>query len=127
MGSQWSLWFGSSVLSVVEMLELLIDTLVLSLLICYQRFRSKTLNVARTPSIPSVSLTLESYRVVQEAGNGTAPAHGHTSGVPMAVANSSDPHPAQLSSKAIPEHCPDVVLNGFRYMKDSSLGGEINH
>ncbi|NWI63147.1 SCNNA protein, partial [Todus mexicanus] len=41
MGSQWSLWFGSSVLSVVEMFELLIDTLVLSLLFCYQRFRAK--------------------------------------------------------------------------------------
>ncbi|XP_031469338.1 amiloride-sensitive sodium channel subunit delta [Phasianus colchicus] len=126
MGSQWSLWFGSSVLSVVEMLELLIDTLVLSLLFCYQRFRSKTLKVASTPSIPSVSLTLESYRVVQEAGKGTAAAHGHTSGVPMATANSSDPHPAQLSSKAIAEHCPNVVLNGFRYMKDSSLEGELN-
>ncbi|XP_042739360.1 amiloride-sensitive sodium channel subunit delta [Lagopus leucura] len=118
MGSQWSLWFGSSVLSVVEMLELLIDTLVLSLLFCYQRFRSKTLKVARAPSIPSVSLTLESYRVVQEAGKGSA------SGVPKATASSSDPHPAQLSSKAIPELCPDVVLNGFRYMKDSCLEGE---
>ncbi|KFV20413.1 Amiloride-sensitive sodium channel subunit alpha, partial [Tauraco erythrolophus] len=54
MGSQWSLWFGSSVLSVVEMFELLIDTLVLSLLFCYQRFRSKkTLKVAHTPTIPS--------------------------------------------------------------------------
>uniref|UniRef100_A0A8B9IVK3 Sodium channel epithelial 1 delta subunit n=1 Tax=Amazona collaria TaxID=241587 RepID=A0A8B9IVK3_9PSIT len=57
MGSQWSLWFGSSVLSVVEMFELLIDTLVLSLLFCYQRFRSrKTMNVAHTPAIPSVSI-----------------------------------------------------------------------
>ncbi|XP_016158911.1 PREDICTED: amiloride-sensitive sodium channel subunit delta [Ficedula albicollis] len=42
MGSQWSLWFGSSVLSVVEMLELLLDTLVLSLLFCLQRFRSRS-------------------------------------------------------------------------------------
>ncbi|OWK53309.1 Amiloride-sensitive sodium channel subunit alpha [Lonchura striata] len=40
MGSQWSLWFGSSVLSVVEMLELLLDTLVLSLLFCFQRFHA---------------------------------------------------------------------------------------
>ncbi|XP_059722397.1 LOW QUALITY PROTEIN: amiloride-sensitive sodium channel subunit delta [Haemorhous mexicanus] len=40
MGSQWSLWFGSSVLSVVEMLELLLDTLVLSLLCCLQRLRA---------------------------------------------------------------------------------------
>ncbi|KGL75803.1 Amiloride-sensitive sodium channel subunit alpha, partial [Tinamus guttatus] len=54
MGSQWSLWFGSSVLSVVEMFELLIDMLVLSLLFCYQRVRSKkTLKVARAAAIPS--------------------------------------------------------------------------
>ncbi|KFO64812.1 Amiloride-sensitive sodium channel subunit alpha, partial [Corvus brachyrhynchos] len=52
MGSQWSLWFGSSVLSVVEMFELLVDTLVLSLLFCYQRLRAKkTLRVS--PTIPS--------------------------------------------------------------------------
>ncbi|NXU45387.1 SCNNA protein, partial [Drymodes brunneopygia] len=42
MGSQWSLWFGSSVLSVVEMLELLVDTLVLSLLFCHQRLRARS-------------------------------------------------------------------------------------
>ncbi|KAL9825338.1 epithelial sodium channel subunit delta isoform 11-T12 [Geothlypis trichas] len=42
MGSQWSLWFGSSVLSVVEMLELLLDTLVLSLLFCLQRLRARS-------------------------------------------------------------------------------------
>ncbi|XP_065593903.1 amiloride-sensitive sodium channel subunit delta [Cyrtonyx montezumae] len=125
MGSQWSLWFGSSVLSVVEMLELLIDTLVLSLLFCYQRFRSKTLKVARTPSIPSVSLTLESYRAVQEAGKGAAPAHGHPMGAAMAGASSRDPHPTRLSSNAVPGRCPDVVLNGFRYVKDSSSGGEL--
>uniref|UniRef100_A0A663LU49 Sodium channel epithelial 1 delta subunit n=1 Tax=Athene cunicularia TaxID=194338 RepID=A0A663LU49_ATHCN len=82
MGSQWSLWFGSSVLSVVEMFELLVDTLVLSLLFCYQRFRSKkTLKVAHTPTIPSVSLTLENYRVVQEeAGRGDDSAHTPPSG-----------------------------------------------
>ncbi|XP_032935794.1 amiloride-sensitive sodium channel subunit delta [Catharus ustulatus] len=39
MGSQWSLWFGSSVLSVLEVLELLLDSLLLSLLLCCQRLR----------------------------------------------------------------------------------------
>uniref|UniRef100_A0A8C8AX78 Sodium channel epithelial 1 subunit delta n=1 Tax=Otus sunia TaxID=257818 RepID=A0A8C8AX78_9STRI len=127
MGSQWSLWFGSSVLSVVEMFELLIDTLVLSLLFCYQRFRSKkTLKVAHTPTIPSVSLTLENYRVVQEeAGKGDDSAHTHPSGVTIAMDN-SDLHLHPLSSKVeMPELCPDVVLNGFRYTKDSSVEGEL--
>ncbi|XP_009868858.1 PREDICTED: amiloride-sensitive sodium channel subunit delta [Apaloderma vittatum] len=126
MGSQWSLWFGSSVLSVVEMFELLIDTLVLSLLFCYQRLRSKTLKVARTPTIPSVSLTLENYRVVQdEAGKGDDSAHSRPSGVTIAVDSSSDLHLHPLSSKTeMPELRPDVMLNGFRHTMDSSLGGE---
>jgi len=129
MGSQWSLWFGSSVLSVVEMLELLIDTLVLSLLFCYQRFRSKkTLKVTHTPTIPSVSLTLENYRVVQEeAGKGDDSARSHAAGVMFAVDNSSDLPLHPLSSRVeVPELCPDVVLNGFRYTKDGSAEGGLS-
>ncbi|XP_072464562.1 epithelial sodium channel subunit delta isoform X2 [Notamacropus eugenii] len=43
MGSLWSLWFGSSVLSVVEMLEFLLDAAALALILGYRRFlRSKT-------------------------------------------------------------------------------------
>ncbi|NWI48106.1 SCNNA protein, partial [Picathartes gymnocephalus] len=65
LGSQWSLWFGSSVLSLVEMLELLLDTLVLSLLFCFQKFRARnSLRVSAT--IPSVSLAMENFRMVQE-------------------------------------------------------------
>uniref|UniRef100_A0A8C4UUD4 Sodium channel epithelial 1 subunit delta n=1 Tax=Falco tinnunculus TaxID=100819 RepID=A0A8C4UUD4_FALTI len=127
MGSQWSLWFGSSVLSVVEMFELLIDTLVLSLLFCYQRLRSKkTLKVARTPTIPSVSLTLENYRVVQEeAGKADDSACNHPSGVTIAMDISSDLHLAPLPSKVeMPEVRPDVVLNGFGCTRDSSVEGE---
>uniref|UniRef100_A0A8B9ZTK0 Sodium channel epithelial 1 subunit delta n=1 Tax=Anas zonorhyncha TaxID=75864 RepID=A0A8B9ZTK0_9AVES len=129
MGSQWSLWFGSSVLSVVEMLELLIDTLVLSLLFCYQKVWSrKTLEVAHTPSVPNMSLTLENYRVVQEAGKRADPAHTHPSGVTIAMDSNSDLHLHPLSSKVeMPESHPDVVFNGFRYMKDSSLETELNH
>lgn len=115
-------------LSVVEMLELLIDTLVLSLLFCYQRFRSrKTMNVAHTPAIPSVSLTLENYRVVQEeAAKGDDSAHPHPSAVSVAM-DRGDLHLHPFSSKVeMPELCSDVVLNGFRYMKDSTLGVEVN-
>ncbi|XP_057605562.1 amiloride-sensitive sodium channel subunit delta isoform X2 [Hippopotamus amphibius kiboko] len=39
MGSLWSLWFGSSVLSVVEVLELLLDAAALALLLCCRRLR----------------------------------------------------------------------------------------
>lgn len=41
LGSQWSLWFGSSVLSVVEMAELIFDLLVITLLMLLRRFRSR--------------------------------------------------------------------------------------
>ncbi|XP_052510045.1 amiloride-sensitive sodium channel subunit delta [Budorcas taxicolor] len=39
MGSLWSLWFGSSVLSVVEVLELLLDAMALALLLCCRWLR----------------------------------------------------------------------------------------
>lgn len=39
MGSLWSLWFGSSVLSVLELLELLLDATALALLLGCRRFR----------------------------------------------------------------------------------------
>lgn len=41
LGSQWSLWFGSSVLSVVEMAELIFDLLVITLIMLLHRFRSR--------------------------------------------------------------------------------------
>lgn len=65
LGSQWSLWFGSSVLSVVEMAELIFDLLVITFLMLLRRFRSRywspgrggrgTQEVASTPaaSLPS--------------------------------------------------------------------------
>ncbi|XP_064252937.1 amiloride-sensitive sodium channel subunit delta [Passer domesticus] len=47
MGSQWSLWFGSSVLSVAEVLELLLDALALGLLLCLRRLRGREPRGAR--------------------------------------------------------------------------------
>lgn len=35
MGSLWGLWFGSSVLSVLELLELLLDAMALALLLIW--------------------------------------------------------------------------------------------
>lgn len=39
LGSQWSLWFGSSVLSVLELLELLVDAVALAVLLGCRRLR----------------------------------------------------------------------------------------
>ncbi|CAN2391385.1 Amiloride-sensitive sodium channel [Pristimantis euphronides] len=41
MGSQWSLWFGSSVLSVVELLELVFDVIAIGAIILTHRYLTK--------------------------------------------------------------------------------------
>ncbi|KAB1254560.1 Amiloride-sensitive sodium channel subunit alpha [Camelus dromedarius] len=41
LGGQWSLWFGSSVLSVVEMAELVFDLLAITFLMLIRRVRSR--------------------------------------------------------------------------------------
>ncbi|XP_028346747.1 amiloride-sensitive sodium channel subunit alpha isoform X4 [Physeter macrocephalus] len=41
LGSQWSLWFGSSVLSVVEMAELIFDLLAITFLMLLRRVQSR--------------------------------------------------------------------------------------
>ena len=41
LGSQWSLWFGSSVLSVVEVAELIFDLLAITFLMLLRRFQSQ--------------------------------------------------------------------------------------
>ncbi|KAM4704388.1 epithelial sodium channel subunit alpha [Rhinophrynus dorsalis] len=54
LGSQWSLWFGSSVLSVVEMGELVIDLVAIGVLILLKRYREKkTQQVEETSSEPT--------------------------------------------------------------------------
>uniref|UniRef100_A0A670YUR5 Sodium channel epithelial 1 subunit delta n=1 Tax=Pseudonaja textilis TaxID=8673 RepID=A0A670YUR5_PSETE len=64
---QWSLWFGSSVLSVVEMFEFLVDVTILSLIFFYRRLTAKRRHkVSSPPKVPSVSLTLEKYRYIEE-------------------------------------------------------------
>lgn len=37
LGNQWSLWFGSSVLSVIELAELILDFIAITCLLAFQR------------------------------------------------------------------------------------------
>ncbi|XP_053549054.1 amiloride-sensitive sodium channel subunit alpha [Bombina bombina] len=54
LGSQWSLWFGSSVLSVVEMGELVIDVVVIGIIILLQRHRrSQSQELEETCRVPT--------------------------------------------------------------------------
>ncbi|XP_005530534.1 PREDICTED: amiloride-sensitive sodium channel subunit delta [Pseudopodoces humilis] len=67
MGSQWSLWFGSSVLSVLEVLELLADALVLALLCCFRRLRA----TERPPAPESSGERQEEPREGQQGARGS--------------------------------------------------------
>ncbi|XP_075409495.1 epithelial sodium channel subunit alpha [Tenrec ecaudatus] len=86
LGSQWSLWFGSSVLSVVEMAEFIFDLLVITFLMLLRRFRSRywspgrggrgAQEVASTPasSLPSRFCPHPSSPSPPQPGPATAPA-----------------------------------------------------
>ncbi|KAK2498289.1 hypothetical protein MC885_014764 [Smutsia gigantea] len=86
MGSQWSLWFGSSVLSVVEMAELIADLLGITFLLLLRRFRSRYWSpgrggramqeVASTPasSLPSHSCLQPTSPFSSLPGPATSPA-----------------------------------------------------
>lgn len=111
LGSQWSLWFGSSVLSVVEMAELIFDLLVITGLMLLRRFRSRywspshggrggTREVACTPASSqpshfSTSSTPTPAAAVPSALTAPPPAYATLGPCPiasgMAGASASDP------------------------------------
>ncbi|XP_031466088.1 amiloride-sensitive sodium channel subunit alpha isoform X2 [Phasianus colchicus] len=49
LGNQWSLWFGSSVLSVMELAELILDFIVITFILAFRRFRSKRWHTSARP------------------------------------------------------------------------------
>ncbi|XP_061456873.1 amiloride-sensitive sodium channel subunit delta [Rhineura floridana] len=121
MGSQWSLWFGSSVLSVVEMFEFLVDAAILSLIFFYRRLTAKrTHKVSRPPRIPSVSLTLEKYRYVEEglATDQDMVKHYDNYGNDSIGQNHGLPPYPKYNKYQMPELYPGVVLNGFKHRKE---------
>lgn len=121
MGSQWSLWFGSSVLSVVEMLEFLVDVIILSLIFGYRWVTAKKINVMNhPPSISTVTLTLEKYQYIEE---GLAASQNMTKLYPSNGDTSWDkegtPSPfSKYSECPLPELYTGVVLNRFKYQED---------
>nr|XP_014431009.1 LOW QUALITY PROTEIN: amiloride-sensitive sodium channel subunit delta [Pelodiscus sinensis] len=121
MGSQWSLWFGSSVLSVVEMFELLLDIMVLSLILCYRRLKAKkTLTMSLPPTISSVNLTLENYRSTQEdLADDPNCAQANQNGGAIAKHKNGDlPYHSICNKMQTPELTPPVVLNRVRHIRD---------
>ncbi|XP_010843500.1 PREDICTED: amiloride-sensitive sodium channel subunit alpha [Bison bison bison] len=116
LGSQWSLWFGSSVLSVVEMAELIIDLLVITFLMLLRRFRSRywspgrggkgTQEVASTPatSLPSSFCPHPAFSSSSPPNPAISPA---LSAPPPAYATLG-PHPAPsgLAEASTSAHAP---------------------
>uniref|UniRef100_A0A8C8S6G3 Epithelial sodium channel subunit alpha n=1 Tax=Pelusios castaneus TaxID=367368 RepID=A0A8C8S6G3_9SAUR len=49
LGNQWSLWFGSSVLSVVELAELVLDFLAITFILAFQWLHSRQLPAPTVP------------------------------------------------------------------------------
>lgn len=49
LGNQWSLWFGSSVLSVVELAELILDFIAITFILSFQWHHSRQLNAPTVP------------------------------------------------------------------------------
>ncbi|KAJ7306402.1 hypothetical protein JRQ81_009749 [Phrynocephalus forsythii] len=122
MGSQWSLWFGSSVLSVAELLEFLLDTLILTLIFLYRRLTAKTHKLTRPPKARSESLILENYRHMEE---GTATDESNDKAAEAMTAMTADdshtsacqkdgpPPYAKCNKHQLPEWPSGVVLNAF--------------
>ncbi|TFK01472.1 claudin-19 [Platysternon megacephalum] len=49
LGNQWSLWFGSSVLSVVELAELILDFIAITFILSFRWLRSRQLPASAVP------------------------------------------------------------------------------
>ncbi|XP_068114596.1 amiloride-sensitive sodium channel subunit alpha [Hyperolius riggenbachi] len=101
LGSQWSLWFGSSVLSVVEMGELVFDLIAIGVIILIHRHHNR-----KTPS-------------VEEAG--PAP-------TPNASFRHPEPRNGQVTSEDPPQSQMRVVADitpppAYETLDLSSLGG----
>lgn len=116
LGSQWSLWFGSSVLSVVEMAELIFDLLVITFLMLLRRFRSRywspgrggrgTQEVASTPatSLPSSSCPYQA----SSSSFPPDPAISPALSAPPPAYSTLGPHPAPsgLAEASTSAHAP---------------------
>ncbi|ETE60512.1 Amiloride-sensitive sodium channel subunit delta, partial [Ophiophagus hannah] len=121
MGSQWSLWFGSSVLSVVEMFEFLVDVTILSLIFFYRRLTAKRRHkVSSPPKVPSVSLTLEKYRYIEEglATDQDAEKSQTSYENPSFVPDEELPSYSKYNKYQMPELYPPVVLHRFKHQED---------
>ncbi|XP_060615090.2 amiloride-sensitive sodium channel subunit delta [Anolis sagrei] len=113
MGSQWSLWFGSSVLSVVEMFEFLVDAAILTLLLFYRRLTAKKSHkMPHSPTVPSVSLMLEKYRYVEE-GLATNQPSEQTYNGEATFSQDGLPSYSKYDKYQLPELYSSVVLHRY--------------
>ncbi|XP_063001522.1 amiloride-sensitive sodium channel subunit delta [Elgaria multicarinata webbii] len=129
MGSQWSLWFGSSVLSVVEMFELVVDIAILTLIFFYRRLTTKKkLKMSQSPTIPSVTLTLEKYRFMEEglpANRVIEKPYAQDGNDSFAQTDELPPY-SKSNKNQVPELYSSVVLHGFKHRKEHCVDIGLN-
>ncbi|XP_075071969.1 epithelial sodium channel subunit alpha [Mixophyes fleayi] len=124
MGSQWSLWFGSSVLSVVEMGELVFDVVVIGAIILLQRYRSRqNQSFEETGRVQTPDA---SFRPIEER-NAQIPHHGPSDSQMRVVADITPP-PAyeslDLSSLGGPSSRASSVRSHSSHHASSPWRGE---
>lgn len=135
MGSQWSLWFGSSVLSVVELLEFVVDTIILALILFYRRLTARTHKMTDPPKTPSPSLTLKNYRYVEEATVSYQIEEKTMEAMAAKMADNGNVSHCQMygppsytksNKHEMPQLSSDVVLNGFRQQHEHCVDSGPN-
>lgn len=118
MGSQFSLWFGSSVLSAIEVVELLIDCIIMAAILAWQWIRRQQGSQTKSMADKAIAYETNSFQAQADAilTQGTAavkhsvtrrslilPAHGQVCVV--AVISSPSPNNDALCEPQVP---PDM-------------------
>ncbi|XP_053306405.1 amiloride-sensitive sodium channel subunit alpha [Spea bombifrons] len=117
LGSQWSLWFGSSVLSVVEMGELVMDVVIIGLVLLLHRYRARqTQQVEETSRVPTPDPTFGNF---EERGQPIHRNDSSQSQSQMRVVADITPPPAYESL--------DLSSVGGGSSRTSSLRSNVSH
>ncbi|CAH2284054.1 amiloride-sensitive sodium channel subunit alpha [Pelobates cultripes] len=115
LGSQWSLWFGSSVLSVVEMGELVFDVVVIGIVFLLHRYRTRRNQEVEETS--SVADSVPSFENISERGSEIP--HNDPTHTQLRVVADITPPPAYETL--------DLSSLGGGSSRSSSLRSNVSH
>nr|XP_033778426.1 amiloride-sensitive sodium channel subunit delta [Geotrypetes seraphini] len=110
MGSSWSLWFGSSVLSVVELMELFLDSVVLLLIFLYRHFQAAKVDIEQPFTLGSRSGDLEDCTAGRLRTVQTYSETIYVNGLPRSTVT-----PSPASNRIVLEPLPMCCLEGTSF------------